>query len=75
MALETLKAEIAMLLDMLGDHPEDRHELSIQLKEKLNQIRAFGMPLPEDLVQLEAELEREFAAEKKAAGHSWDKPA
>jgi hypothetical protein len=75
MALETLKAEIAMLLDMLGEHPQDRHELSIQLKEKLNQYRAFGMPLPDDLVQLEAELEREFAAEAKAAKHSWDKRA
>lgn len=75
MALESLKAEIAMMLDMLGEHPQDKHELAIQLKEKLNEYRAFGMPLPDDLVRLEAELDHEFMAEKRAADQSWDKPA
>jgi hypothetical protein len=74
MALENLKAEIAMMLDMLGENPEDKHELAIQLKEKLNEYRAFGMPLPDDLLRLEAELDHEFMAEKKAADHSWHKP-
>jgi hypothetical protein len=65
MALEVLKAEIGVLLDMLGDQPEDRFELAVQLKEKLNEYRAFGMPLPDDLVELEAELDKELAAKTR----------
>jgi hypothetical protein len=30
----------------------------------LNELKAYGMPLPEDLVQFEHDLEAEFAAEK-----------
>jgi hypothetical protein len=33
--------------------------------EKLNEIKAFGMPLPQDLVEMEKALEAEFAADKK----------
>jgi hypothetical protein len=33
--------------------------------EKLNEMKAYGMPLPEDLVKLEAALEAEFAAERR----------
>jgi hypothetical protein len=60
MALEALKAEIGVLLEILGEQPHDRFELLMQLKEKLNEYRAFGMPLPEDLVRLETELEEEL---------------
>jgi hypothetical protein len=35
--------------------------------EKLNELKAYGMPLPQDLVALEKALEAEFAAEKTAA--------
>ncbi len=67
MAFEDLKAEIALLLNQMENQPEDRHELYLQVREKLNEMRAFGMPVPEDLVRLEEELEAEFAAEKKSA--------
>jgi hypothetical protein len=67
MALEALKAEIGMMLEMLGDQPKDRRELIMELKEKFNEYRAFGMPLPDDLVQLEAELERELMPAKGTA--------
>jgi hypothetical protein len=33
--------------------------------EKLNEMKAFGMPLPDDLVKLEAALEAEFAADMR----------
>ncbi len=62
MALESLKAEIEMLLETLANTPQDRYELYIQLKEKLNEFRVFGNPPPADLLELEAELDREFAA-------------
>jgi len=62
MALESLKAEIGMLLETLANTPHDRYELYVQLKEKLNEFRVFGNPPPQDLLELEAALDEEFAA-------------
>ena len=62
MAFDDLQAELALLINQMENQPEDRHELYMQIREKLNEMRAFGMPLPEDLVRLEEELEAEFAA-------------
>jgi hypothetical protein len=67
MAFDDLKAEIALLLAQMENQPEDRHELYLQIRERLNEMLAFGMPLPEDLVQLEKDLEAEFKAEERAA--------
>lgn len=67
MAFEDLKAELALLLNQMENQPEDRHELYLQIREKLNEMRAFGMPLPDDLVRLEKELEAEFRSEKRPA--------
>ena len=60
MAFEELKAQIAVLLGGLEDQPEDKHEPYELIREKLAQMRAMGMPLPNDLVELETELEKEF---------------
>ena len=69
MAFEELKAQIGMLLGGLEDQPEDKHELYELIHEKLAQMRAMGMPLPNDLVALETELERQFQSDTdKAAG-------
>lgn len=65
MAFDNLKAELGILMTQMQTQPEDRHELYLQLMEKLNQIKAFGMPLPQDLVEMEKALEAEFAADKK----------
>jgi len=67
MAFEDLKAELALLLNQMENQPEDRHELYLQIREKLNEMRVFGMPLPEDLVRLEKELEAQFKSEERAA--------
>ena len=67
MAFEDLKAELALLLNQMENQPEDRHELYLQIREKLNEMLAFGMPLPDDLVRLERELEAQFRAEERAA--------
>ena len=67
MAFEDLKAEIGLLLSQMENQPEDRHELYLQIREKLNEMRAFGLPLPDDLVRLEEELEAEFKSEERAA--------
>jgi hypothetical protein len=67
MAFENTKAEIALLLAAVQDAPHDRHELYLQIMQKLNELKAYGMPLPDDLVALERRLEREFAAEQRDA--------
>ena len=46
---------------------EDKHELYLRLMQKLNELKAYGMPLPADLVELEHKLEAEFAAEQRRA--------
>lgn len=61
MALESLKAEIGLILEMFSNPPHDRYELYVQLKEKLNEMRVFGMTPPEDLLEFEAALDEEFA--------------
>jgi hypothetical protein len=66
MAFENAKAEIGLLMEALQDAPHDRHELYLEIMQKLNELKAYGMPLPEDLVALEHRLEREFAAEQRA---------
>jgi len=65
MAFDDVKAELGILMTQMQNEPEDRHELYLQLMEKLNELRAFGMPLPQDLVEMEKALEAEFTAEKK----------
>jgi hypothetical protein len=57
MAFEDLRAEIADLFGQMTEKPEDAHELAAQIHELLNELRATGMPLPDDLVALAAELE------------------
>lgn len=63
MAFEQLKIQISLLLTEMQNEPEDRHELYMQLNDKLHEISAFGMPLPDDLVKMVAELEAEFSSE------------
>ena len=68
MAFERIKAEIDVLLGALQEKaPLDRYELYAEIMQKLNQLKAYGMPLPADLVELEHRLEREFAAERREA--------
>jgi len=66
MAFDDLKAELALLINQMENQPEDPHELYLQIREKLNEMRAFGMPLPADLVAFEKDLEAQFAATKRA---------
>jgi hypothetical protein len=67
MAFDDLKAELALLINQMENQPEDPHELYLQIRERLNEMRAYGMPRPEDLVEFEKEMEAQFAATEKAA--------
>lgn len=62
--LEVLASE---LLQQLESGELERHEIHERLRQTLDQMRAFGMPLPEDLVVLEQELAKEFTHEAKEA--------
>ncbi len=62
MALEALEAQINLLLTAVEENPEDMHELHELIRQKLSQIRALGLPLPDDLVELERRLGQDEAA-------------
>ena len=49
MAFELFKVQIASLLDEIAKNPSDAHELQESLREKLTEMQAMGLPLPEDL--------------------------
>ncbi len=65
MVFEDLMVRINMLLTDMENQPEDAHEILEQIHLELNQLKATGQPLPEDLVRLERRLEREFEAVAK----------
>lgn len=67
MAFDDVKAELGILMTRMQNEPTDKHELYLQLMEKLNELKAYGMPLPQDLVDMEKALEAEFAEEKREA--------
>lgn len=61
MAFENIIAEINIMFDQMEKKPADAHELLERIHLELNQMKASGMPLPEDLVMLEKKLDAEFA--------------
>jgi predicted nucleic acid-binding Zn-ribbon protein len=60
MALEEIKAQISLLLSQINNQPEDVHELNAMLHQKLNELRSEGLPLPDDLLELEQKMLKEF---------------
>ncbi|MBN9241721.1 MAG: hypothetical protein J0I98_02890 [Mesorhizobium sp.] len=60
MAFEAIKAEIDLLLADMVNQPRDAREIREQVREKLNELRALGLPLPADLVKLETQLDAEL---------------
>lgn len=67
MAFEDIKAQISLLLEQMINQPEDAHQLQESIHEMLGELKASGMPLPQDLVELEAKLEAEFEKRGKAS--------
>lgn len=61
MAFEDLKAAIATLMDEIAKRPADRHILQEQLREKIAELEALGLPVPEDYLRFEAELAEDDA--------------
>ena len=67
MSFEDKKAELGVLFTRMQNEPEDWGELY-----QLNELKAFGMPLPQDLVEFERDLEAEFAADAEKRSRSAD---
>ena len=65
MAFDDIRMQIIDLLERMTNQPHDLHELEEMVRERLNQLKAEGMPLPEDLVALEKKLEAEFEKQGK----------
>ena len=42
--LERLLAEISLLTTQMENQPHDKHEIYLQLREKLNEMKATGIP-------------------------------
>jgi len=57
MPFESIKARMVMLLEQMVHQPEDMHELQESLRSELAELRASGLPVPLDLVELEQRLE------------------
>ena len=51
-----LIATIGLLVEQMDHEADDLHEIHLKLREHLDQLKATGMPLPEDLVELERSL-------------------
>ena len=66
MSFEDKEAELGWLLTRMQNEPEDWGEPYEQIRVKLNELKAFGMPLPQDLVEFERDLEEEFRARNEA---------
>jgi hypothetical protein len=52
-----LLAAINLLAQRLEHQPEDLHEVHFRVKELLDELRSTGMPLPDDLVAFERDLD------------------
>jgi len=51
-----LVAAFNLLLEQMEHQPDDLHEMHLKLQQLLNELRATGMPLPGDIVELERRL-------------------
>lgn len=61
-ALSDIENEIASLLQLMTNQPEDVHELAQQIRERISMLRAEGLPVPQDLIELEERLEKDYGA-------------
>jgi hypothetical protein len=51
-----LLAAINLLAEQLDHKPDDLHEVHFKVQELIAELKATGMPVPEDLARFEREL-------------------
>ena len=64
MDTKDLEAEVSLLLDEMEGDQGDRHEIYLRVRQLISNLKAVGMPPPDDLVRLAADLEASFKAEE-----------
>lgn len=64
MGTERLIAELNLLMDEAEQEPEDLHEVHFRVVELMNQLRAMGEPIPDDLIRFERELTEQVETKK-----------
>ncbi len=65
MDIQELENAMALLIEDMNGDLGDSHEIYLRLQQTLAGMRAMGMPLPEDLVQMEQKLGEEFESGAK----------
>ena len=66
MAFEDLITKLRVLLAEMEKEPKDLHEMLEHLHHELNLMKATGHALPDDLLRLESQLEKELLPRRKA---------
>ncbi len=64
MAFEQLKTEIGFLLTEMQNEPKDAQQIALLIHGQLRELAAFGMPAPQDLVDLETALDSEIEMDR-----------
>jgi hypothetical protein len=44
----------------MTEQPEDMHQLQEELREKIAEYRALGLPVPQDFIQAEHDLSKDL---------------
>jgi hypothetical protein len=60
---QEIEATLSLLLDEMEGEQGRSHEIYLRLVQILDAMRATGMPLPEDLVEMERDMAAEFEEE------------
>ena len=70
MERDEINAELSLLLnEMEGDYG-DRYEIYLRLVGLLDSMRAFGLPVPADLVEMEQNLAAELTPPEPGEGET-----
>ncbi len=56
MDAKELIAAINLLVEQMDHEADDLHEVHLKLRQQLDRLKATGLPLPADLVELERSL-------------------
>lgn len=63
--IEEIEAALLELMEEMEGQQGDSHEIYMRLRQILDGMRAMGMPLPDDLAEMEARMAAEFEADAK----------
>ena len=64
-SVQEIEAAILELMGEMEGELGDAHEFYMRLRQTIDSMEAMGMPVPDDLARLEAELSAEFQSDAK----------